>query len=222
MAIDMNMAEEETDALDPRLIRHAVFQTAVSELCSALEVSLAHKRELTIAALSKTARDFAQGQLMLIAAGNALPAYTLVRPLFEHVVKAIWCRVYAQDDWLTRLWTPPEGDAIKETAPQRMLKEMLENIAQHPPTAQIHQKLVALYDATGKVMHSFVHGGIYANVHALVDVPFDKQLDMLRNTNGLLLINAQTQLLPFQGWIDDYRAIQEEFMDVLPPFDIVH
>lgn len=210
------------DTLDPRLERHAIFQASIADICSEIEVSSTDKRELTIVALSKAARDLAHAQWLLIAAENALPAFTLVRPLFEHVVKAIWCRVYAKDDWLERLWTPPEGDLIKETAPQKMLKDMLDDIAKHPPTEQIHQKLVALYGVTGKVMHSFVHGGIYANVHALVEIPLDKQLDVLRNTNGLLLINTQTLLLPFEGWRDDYRAIEAEFMDVLPPFDPPH
>lgn len=214
--------DDETDDIDPRLTRHAMFQTAIAELCDGLDIDPSNKRELTIASLSKAAQDLAQGQWLLIAAGNPMPAYALIRPMFEYVVKAIWCRVYAKDDWLTRLWTPPESDAAKETAPQRMLKEMLDNIAQHPPTAQIHQKLVALYEATGKVMHSFVHGGIYANVHALMEIPLDQQLNLLRNSNGLLLINTQTQPLPFEGWREDYREIQTEFMDVLPPLDRVH
>ena len=210
------------DEVDPRLERHMLFQAAMAALCEGVETDRADKRELTIASLSNAARDLAQGQWLLITEDNPLPAYALVRPMFEYVVKAIWCRVYAKDDWLTRLWTPPEVDVIKETAPQRMLKEMLDNIAQHPPTAQIHQKLVALYEATGKVMHSFVHGGIYANVHALIDIPMEQQLNLLRNSNGLLLLNAQTLLLPYEGWRDDYRAIQSDFQDVLPPFDPVH
>lgn len=210
------------DEIDPRLEQHMLFQAAIEALCEGIELDHTNKRELTIASLSKAARDLAQGQWLLIAADNPLPAYALVRPMFEYVVKAIWCRVYAKDDWLIRLWTPPELDAIKETAPQRMLKEMLDNIAQHPPTAQIHQKLVALYDATGKAMHSFVHGGIYTNVHALIEIPMEQQLNLLRNSNGLLLINAQTLLLPYDGWRDDYRAIQTDFKDALPPLDPVH
>lgn len=207
------------DDIDPRLKRHVMFQAAIAQLCDGLEIDPSDKRELTIASLSTAARNLAKGQWLLVTAGNPLPAYTLFRPMFEHVVKGIWSRVYAKDDWLTRLWTLPENDVIKETAPQRMLKEMLDNISQHPPTAQIHQKLLALYEATGKVMHSFVHGGIYANVHALIEIPLGQQLNLLRNSNGLLLINTQTLLLPYEGWRDDYRAIQAEFMDVVPPFD---
>lgn len=207
------------EPVHPALERHALFQASIEALCGGVELKPTDKRELSIGALSKATRDLADAQLLLIMEENALPAYTLFRPLFEHVVKAIWCRVYAKDDWLNRLWTPPNQEGFKETAPQKMLKEMLENIAQHPPTAQIHQKLVALYDVTGKVMHSFVHGGIYANVHALLQIPFETQLNLLRNTNGLLLLNAQTLLLPYGGWQDDYRAIQAEFLDVLPPLD---
>ena len=159
------------------------------------------------------------GQATLIAAGNWIPAFTLVRPVFEHVVKSVWLRTSASDEWIGQLWTPKAPGVVAETAKQRSLKEMLSDIGQSPPSTQIAGKLQFLYDFTGKAMHSFVHGGIYSVVQALAGPNSQNHMNLLRNSNGMLLICTQALLVPYDGWRHDYRALQERFLSVLPPLD---
>src|SRR3546814_12337227 len=64
---------------------------------------------------------------------------------------------------------------------------MLDVIARHHP-ADIHQPLVALKEATWRLMHSYVHGGIRPVVQSFVAFPHHEAGSLLINANGMLLL----------------------------------
>src|SRR3546814_5332973 len=63
------------------------------------------------------------------------------------------------------------------------VQAMLDVIARHHP-ADIHQPLVALKEATWRLMHSYVHGGIRPVVQSLVAFPHHEAGSLLINANG--------------------------------------
>src|SRR3546814_3733277 len=64
---------------------------------------------------------------------------------------------------------------------------MLDFIARHHP-ADIHQPLGALKEATWRLMHSYVHGGIRPVVQSFVAFPHHEAGSLLINANGVLLL----------------------------------
>lgn len=199
--------------------KHMDFCVELETLCSGAEIEPGDKRQLALEAMNNAAFRLVEAQASLIALENPLPAFTLVRPTLEHVVRSVWIRACASDTWIEKYWTPKPNEAIAETASQSSLKEMISALGKSTHTAQIASKFDSLYQQTGKAMHSLVHGGIYSTVQSLSKPDIQQATNLLRNSNGMLLISAQALLLPYANWQSDYRSIQSRFLGVLPPLD---
>src|SRR3546814_4376952 len=100
-------------------------------------------------------------QWVLVQHELDISATALVRPTYEALLRTIWALRGADDAWISGFFSP-QPEAIQSDAETRKgpdVQAMLDVIARHHP-ADIHQPLVALKEATWRLMHSYVHGGI--------------------------------------------------------------
>src|SRR3546814_16171486 len=92
---------------------------------------------------------------------------------------------------------------------------MLDVIARHHP-ADIHQPLVALKEATWRLMHSYVHGGIRPVVQSFVAFPHHEAGSLLINANGMLLMATNAVRMAHALPSPMLATLQQQFADCLP------
>jgi hypothetical protein len=163
----------------------AAFDLDVSRLLEAAW-NTSSQKHLICMALCRAALEHAVSQRVLIGTGNNNgTALALIRLHFEATVRAAWVLHAATDKWVSEFSKPvPPGD-LNEPQLGPPIPAMLDTIAlKSPGMAEEFRKLYA----TGKVMHSFVHGGAHQVVQALRGYPPAKLVYVLRNRNYLTLI----------------------------------
>ncbi len=212
--------------LEKKLDRMILFHKSINDFWNELPAFLFEndKREKLVETMCFSVKEHVISQVLLTRSGHYLSALALFRISYEYLLKAIWIRNGASDEWIEKLFTPHEDELfVGETAKQLSLKELLTNIKNNHPT-HISEPLQELYDKTVKAMHSFVHGGIYAFIHTNVPIHLanEKQINMLLNSNILLLLATNIMAMPslILGNIvisEQFHKIRKEFSDCLPP-----
>src|SRR3546814_7031327 len=117
-------------------------------------------RALAVRGFANIVRQHAIAQWVLVQHELDISATALVRPTYEALLRTIWALRGADDAWISGFFSP-QPEAIQSDAETRKgpdVQAMLDVIARHHP-ADIHQPLVALKEATWRLMHSYVHGG---------------------------------------------------------------
>ncbi|HYP84964.1 DUF6988 family protein [Variovorax sp.] len=175
------------------------------------------RRGLIAMALCGTAFEHGVSLRLLIDAGLTGTASALCRLQFEAVVRAAWTAQCANEEWLDKFTTPVEGPGHEEPASQVSIPTMLKHIRSH--ASHVATEFELLLGAI-KAMHSFVHSGSQAVVHALMpSYPNDKLMAVIWNRNLMLLYVANAAVIAAQdpGLVPRMRLLREKHSSCMPP-----
>lgn len=175
------------------------------------------RRGLIASALCTAAFEHGLSQRILLGVGLTGTALSLCRLHFEAVVRATWTAECAHDDWLGRFTTPSEGPGHQEPANPVPISQMIKNISAKVPHVGAEY---ALLNNTIPAMHSFVHSGAQAVVHALLpSYPPDKLMALLWNRNLLHLYTANCAVVAAGNRLlgPRLRVLQEKHAACMPP-----
>lgn len=180
-------------------------------------VPLSNRRSLAAAGFCLIVRQHATSQLVLAAEHLDVSATTLVRPTFEALVRAIWCRDGASDDWLEGfLSSAPDAvtsDAETRTGPP--VDSMLQSIRGRHPT-WLFESLERLKQQTWRAMHSYVHGGVRPFAQALSPMPGHELAGVVINANGMLLLATQIYRMSAGAASPSLASLQQAHARCLP------
>jgi len=140
-----------------------------------------------------------------------------VSPPFEAVVRATWTAECAYDEWLDKFSTPVEGPGHVEPADPVSISKMIRHIT---TKAQLVGEEYALLNTTIPAMHSFVHSGAQAVVHALMPAyPIYTLMGAIWNRNLLHLYTAYTAVKAVENGLlmPRFRLLQEKHAACMPP-----
>ena len=174
------------------------------------------RRGLIATALCGTAFEHGVSQRLLIDAGLTGTAVALCRLQFEALVRAAWTAQCANEEWLDKFTTPVEGPDHEEPAAQISIPTMLKHIRSHAPHVATEFELLL---GTIKAMHSSVHSGSQAVVHALMpSYPSQKLMAVVWNRNLMLLYVANAAVIAAQdpGLVPRMRLLREKHGACMP------
>lgn len=175
------------------------------------------KRGLIASALCSAAFEHGLSQRILLELGLTGTALALCRLHFEAVVRATWTAECAHDEWLVKFTTPVRGPGYEEPANPVAIGQMIKHIAAKVPRVA---EEYALLNNTIPAMHSFVHSGAHAVVHALLPAyPTDKLMALLWNRNLLHLYTANCAVVAAGSarLRPRLRVLQEKHVACMPP-----
>jgi len=175
------------------------------------------KRSLIASALCATAFEHGLSQRVLIGIGLTGTALALCRLHLEAVIRATWTAECADEEWLDRFTTPVEGPGHKEPAPKIAIDAMIKHIA--AKVKHVGEEY-ALINTTVPAMHSFVHSGAEAVVHALMPTyPTYTLMGAIWNRNLLHLYTANTAAKAVDNGplMPRYRLLLEKHAGCMPP-----
>src|SRR3546814_97657 len=174
-------------------------------------------RALAVRGFANIVRQHAIAQWVLVQHELDISATALVRPTYEALLRTIWALRGADDAWISGFFSP-RPEAIQSDAETRKgpdVQAMLDVIARHHP-ADIHQPLVALKEATWRLMHSYVHGGIRPVVQSFVSFPHHEVGSLLINANGMLLLATNVVRMAHGLSSPRLPILQQQYADCLP------
>jgi hypothetical protein len=146
------------------------------------------KRAVITSALCTAAFEHGLSQRILLELSLTGTALALCRLHIEAVVRATWTAECAHDEWLDKFTTPVQGQRHEEPANPVAIGQRIKHIAAKQPRVG---EECALLNNTIPAMHSFVHSGAQAVMHALLpSYPTDKLVALLWNRNLLHLYTA--------------------------------
>jgi hypothetical protein len=208
------IADAPGDGLADLLRRSAAFDDDVAALLSAAWPPHS-QRTLISLAYCRSALEHAVSQRILIEGQLTGTGLSLVRLVFESVIRAAWVLHGAKDDWLAKFSMPVDAGQLDEPQMGPPIPAMLDAVEPHAP--QVVSELRKLGKVL-KVMHSFVHGGVHAVVHALRGYPDANLIFVLQNRNLLLLILSDVAVIASQKpqLIGVMRAMRETHADCMP------
>ena len=136
--------------------------------------------------------EHANGARVLIDHGLLPPAFALMRPQFECLLRGVWLLHVASENWVAKLSAPLTLESAKQANEGPMLAEMFKQLDSDiaAPQALVAQ-LKQYRDATWKVMNSYVHGGLHPLSRTLTGYPVELVYDIVRNSNAIVALAAQ-------------------------------
>lgn len=178
---------------------------------------LSNRRSLASTGFCLIVRQHATSQMILATQELDVTAATLVRPTFEALLRAGWCKDGADDDWLESFLSPTP-DALTSDAETRMglsVDRMMLAIQDRHP-AWLLETLNGLKARSWRAMHSYVHGGIRPFVQALSPMPEHELAGVVINANGMLLLATQIARLSAGVASPMLPTLQKEHRGCLP------
>lgn len=175
------------------------------------------KRGIIASALCIAAYEHGLSQRILLDTGLTGTALSLCRLHFEAVVRATWTIECAHDDWIGKFTTPVEGPGHIEPANQVSISLMIKHI-----TSKVQHvgEEYALLNTNIPAMHSFVHSGAQAVVHALMpSYPIYTLMGALWNRNLLHLYTANSAVAAAENALlgPRLRLLHEKHAACMPP-----
>lgn len=206
--------DDPADRLDSLLQASEALDHDVAKLLARSEPS--GRRGIISLALCQAACEHAMSQRLLFEAGHNLTALALLRLQFEAVVRAAWTNQGATESWLDAFTTPVEGEGHREPITGPPIPSMLN--AFEPFSPHVASEFRKLYGTIG-AMHSFVHGGAQAVVHALRPYPTEKLISALLNRNLLQWYTANCALVASENVLLRPRlsVLKEKHAQCMPP-----
>ena len=162
--------------------------------------------------------EHAIGAYLLMTQDLYGPGFSLHRPQFETLVRAVWLLHAATDKWVEKLSQPLTVENAKKADQTPMLRDMLEQLDKSEAPAHLVQQLTQFRDVTWKALNSFAHGGIHPIARTIEGYPPDLAIDAIRNSNALVTIAAQLTLIVADEDpdLEPIREIVSEFSDCIP------
>ena len=214
-AMRMDKQTVDDDQLATLLEASEAFDEDVGKLLAKCEAK--DKRSLIASALCTTAFEHGLSQRVLMEIGLTGTALSLCRLHFEAVVRATWTAECAYDEWLNKFTTPVEGPGHVEPANQVSIGSMIKHITEKVKHVGMEY---ALLNTTIPAMHSFVHSGAQAVVHALMpSYPTYTLMGAIWNRNLLHLYTANTAVVAADNALLSPRLqlLQEKHAGCMPP-----
>jgi hypothetical protein len=207
--------DDDADRLAELLEASEAFDEDVGKLLGKCEART--KRGLITLALCAAAFEHGFSQRVLLEMGLSGTALSLCRLHFEAVVRATWTAECAHDEWLEKFTTPVEGPEHVEPADPLSISKMIKHI-----TSKVKHvgEEYALLNTTIPAMHSFVHSGAQAVVHALMPAyPTCTLMGALWNRNLLHLYTANTAVVAAGNGLllPRMRLLREKHAGCMPP-----
>ena len=195
-----------------------------SELHQALDAALTGARFVEMPqtplaiATSKVVLEHGMSICLLVEAGNLASANALLRAQFEALVRGLWDRFAANDDWFAKYWDAARANPTKDPNISWGMDDMLDSIATKAPP-QIAPQLVAFKTKAWGPLNSFVHGGVHPIALQVAGPDFDMVAGTVRNSNGLTIMScaAAATLTGDQRHSHEIALIQRRFLDCGPP-----
>jgi len=188
----------------------------LSTLMDALPAPIT-SRQAIVRGMSTTSHSHYHSQRVLLEVGTTPTVLALVRLHYESVVRAFWFAAGATDEWIDRMKlenSKENGEPVMGPPLDAMLDRLREVAPLHSSAS-----LRVLKDATWKPMNSFVHGGIHAILTGLLDLNKpDQWIAMLKNANGLAVMNAQALIISCNdpNTVGMLATVQRKHMKCLP------
>jgi len=159
---------------------------------------------------------------LLIAAGLATAAVSLMRLQFESLVRAMWLLYAANDLAIAKLLAPLSSESEQAAKNLPAANAMIDDIGKVVGTlapARAHQMLVHFRDVQMKSLNSFVHAGIHPLRRHAEGYPMQLILQVLEGSNALTTMAGMTlAILTFDDAVmSQMGRIQSAFEDCLPP-----
>ena len=147
------------------------------------------------------------------------PAYSLMRPQYESLVRGIWLLHAASDSWVEKLGEPLTLDTAKRANEGLMLAEMLEELEKSSTAPRpIVDQLKEYRDVTWKALNSYAHGGLHPLSRTLACYPAQLTYDVVRNSNAVVAL--ATQLVSILSGdprnMEPVRKFHVEYSNCLP------
>jgi len=178
---------------------------------------LSNRRSLAATGFCLIVRQHATSQMILAAQALDVTAATLVRPTFEALLRAVWCKDGADDEWLEGfLSSSPQAlasDAETRKGPP-VDRMMLAIQGRHP--VWLLETLNELKDRSWRAMHSYVHGGIRPFAQTLSPMPEHELAGVVVNANAMLLLATQIVRLSAGVSSPMLPMLQKKYSDCLP------
>jgi hypothetical protein len=207
--------DEELTAL---LERTGAFQEAVHAHVNNL-IPVEERRYLVAFQAGLLSLEHATGALVLIGQGLFPPAYSLMRPQYESLVRGIWLLHAASDSWVEKLGEPLTLENAKRANEGLMLAEMLKELEKSSTApGPIVGQLKEYRDVTWKALNSYAHGGLHPLSRTLAGYPAQLTYDVVRNSNAVVAL--ATQLVSILSGdprnMEPVRKFHVEYSDCLP------
>lgn len=158
---------------------------------------------------------------LLLAAGFATSAISLMRLQFEALVRAVWLLYSSSDLAISKLRAPlnlsNEQAAKNLPTANAMIDDIGKAVGTSAP-AQAHQMLVHFRDVQMKALNSFVHAGIHPLQRHTNGYPLSMIFQVLKTSNALTTMAGMTLALLThdEAVTSPMRHIQRSFADCLP------
>lgn len=166
--------------------------------------------------------EHATAAMLLMQSGLPAPAFTLLRPQFESLVRGMWLKFAATEGQVEKLSLPLTVETARRGDDLPMLAEMLQRLDATPDTPRhTIAQLQAYKDVTWKALNSYAHGGMHPLSRYVTGYPPKLIHDCLCNSNGILMMAAQMQCV-LTGVPDSqarWRKIIDEFSDCFHPIN---
>lgn len=161
--------------------------------------------------------EHAIGAHALIMLGMNASGYILYRPQFETLIRGMWLLYAAHDSHLENLFEQMSMEREIKPKDNIKLSQMLKHLEESKAPKHIIEQLIEFRDVTLKALNSFVHGGAYPMVMAVITYPPETSINALLNSNALIGIASQlaVNLSDDKSKIDLVRNLHENFSDCL-------
>lgn len=180
--------------------------------------AISERRAFIAHSFCRIVRDDVRAQYALLRLGLDVPALTLVRPCFEALVRAIWVKEGAKEEWVAAFLTLT-AEAISSSGETQMgpsVGRMLEEISNRCPEF-VWRPLRMLKDETWRAMNSYVHGGIRAIGQVNSPENWDQLASAMLNANMMLVIATNLARMTSGVRSPEIAAIQRNHAGALQP-----
>lgn len=176
-------------------------------------------REDLAFAASRLADEYAEAAIALISTGFFAPAFTLLRPQFESMVRGIWILYVASDDWIKKLSAPLSNDAVQDASDQMGLAKLLKHLESSESVPRhLYQQLCSYQESISKIANGFSHAGYPAIAIIKHGTRADLVYKFLVSFNAISLINTNL-MVASTGQLEAIPMIRKvwvSYSDVLP------
>jgi hypothetical protein len=151
---------------------------------------------------------------MLIQTGMGNSALSLMRVLFDAVVRQMWAGYCATPEQLKRLNGVMSHESLQSSLGLPMTNEMLAHLQREGPPA-LHRLLNEFKVQSSKPLNSVVHTGLHALQIAKSGLPLTIASQVVKQSNNLLHMSAY-QVALFTQCLDTYEsvnAVTSDFKD---------
>lgn len=213
-------ARSNAESLDRVLDRSDELQHAIFDILADVTFDASARSEAS-KGMCSLAFEHAEAIRLLMGAGCAISAISLVRLQFEAVTRAMWLLYAATNEQIQSLIKELNGQSeqgaknLPTVTP--MIAEIGKVVGSRAPQAA-YEMLVSFKEVSLKALNSYVHSGIHAMNRHVEGVPSKLAIQIQKNSNALLTMSGMTLaiLTADPAVTRKLGSLQRAFADCLP------